>query len=86
MRLTRMLAVADTMPSHTGFASPLLPVDEHGDYVLVLLNSEAFVGARDGSWLVATLLVTGSVEAVPQIRDVGAVRREEGKKEYPRTA
>jgi hypothetical protein len=32
--LTSMLAIADTMPTHTGFASPFLPVDEHGDHAL----------------------------------------------------
>lgn len=34
MSLTCMLAVADTVPSHTGFASPFLPIDEHGDQAL----------------------------------------------------
>jgi hypothetical protein len=29
MSLTRMLTIADPMPSHTGFASPFLAVDDH---------------------------------------------------------
>lgn len=46
--LTMVLAVADTMTSHTGLASILFPVDEHGCWTVdaMLLPSLSSVSLR----------------------------------------
>jgi hypothetical protein len=79
--LTVMLAVANAMASHTGLASPLFAVDEHGGCLSRrLLRAETRTG---GGWCeVGTIVRPGNaLAAVSQGRQVSELQGRQGKKQ-----